>query len=184
MHVHVLVHVHVSKCVGTAAPIYTCFTCYTRACVPSSDSVAASRVYVSRRGGMPYRESIRVEPPFGRANSHHCAIAGEHILARPIVKSPQTSSHCSSRSSSSVAGGGRLSLGVEVSRPGVEGVELLSRGRGVEACRGLSRPVEAETMLVRVEECRGVSRVSRVSSVSERVERVERVSSVVKVFSV
>ena len=43
-----------------------------------------------------------------------------------------------------------LSPGVEVSRPGVEGVELLSsccRGiqvsRPVEACRGLSRPVEA-----------------------------------------
>ena len=48
-------------------------------------------------------------------------------------------------------GAGRgLSPGVEVSRPGVEGVELLSsccRGievsRPVEACRGLSRPVEA-----------------------------------------
>ena len=53
---------------------------------------------------------------------------------------------------------------VEVSRPVVEGVELLSRGRGVEACRGLSRPVEADTMLASVEGCRGVSRVSRVSS--------------------
>ena len=42
-----------------------------------------------------------------------------------------------------------------VSRPGVDGVELLSRDRGV---------VEAETMLVRVEECRGVSSVSSVSS--------------------
>ena len=30
-----------------------------------------------------------------------------------------------------------LSPGVEVSRPGVEGVELLSRDRVVEACRGL-----------------------------------------------
>ena len=29
-----------------------------------------------------------------------------------------------------------LSPGVEVSRPGVKGVELLSRDRGVEACRG------------------------------------------------
>ena len=35
---------------------------------------------------------------------------------------------------------------------------MLSRGRGVEACRGLSRPVKAGTTLVRVEGCRGVSR--------------------------
>ena len=54
----------------------------------------------------------------------------------------------------------------------MEGVELLSRGRGVEACRGLSRPVKAGTTLVRVEGCRGVSR--GVEGV-ERVERVERV---------
>ena len=63
-----------------------------------------------------------------------------------------------------------------MSRPGVEGVELLSRDRGVEACRGLSRPVEACRGLSRlvprlsvsrgVEGCRGVSRVSSVSSVS------------------
>ena len=68
-----------------------------------------------------------------------------------------------------------LSPGVEVSRPGVEGVELLSRGRGVE-CRGLSRPVEACRGLSRlipclpvsrgVEGCRGVSSVSSVSRVS------------------
>ena len=64
-------------------------------------------------------------------------------------------------------------LGVEVSRPGVEGVELLSRP--VEACRGLSRPVEADTMLASVEGCRGVSR--GVEGV-EGVEDVERVSSV------
>ena len=53
--------------------------------------------------------------------------------------------------------------------------------RPVEACRGLSRPVEADTMLAGVEVSRsGVEGVEGV----ERVERVERVSSVVKVFSV
>ena len=54
-----------------------------------------------------------------------------------------------------------MSPGVEVSRPGVEGVELLSRDRGVEACRGLSRglsrPVARPVEACR-EACRGLSR--------------------------
>jgi len=54
-----------------------------------------------------------------------------------------------------------LSPGVEVSRPGVEGVELLSRDRGVEACRSLSRPVKA---------CRGLSRLRPCLPVSRGVE--------------
>ena len=64
--------------------------------------------------------------------------------------------------------GRKLSPGVEVSRPGVEGVELLSRDRGVEACRGLSRPVEA---------CRGLSRLGPCLSVSRCRGVVSRVSS-------
>jgi len=65
-----------------------------------------------------------------------------------------------------------LSPGVEVSRPGVEGVVLLSRDRGVEACRGLSRPVEAC-----VEAHRGLSRLGPCLSVSRCRGVVSRVSS-------